>query len=68
MTTHDPRTRGSRWLKWLLLLIALLMVAAVAWRLMGHKGAGGTLPARGHAGSLQRGQRLAAGDAAGRSA
>ncbi|AVG75563.1 MAG: MdtA/MuxA family multidrug efflux RND transporter periplasmic adaptor subunit [Pantoea ananatis] len=50
MTTHAPRTRGSRWLKWLLLLIALLIVAAVAWRLMGHKGAGGTLPARGHAG------------------
>ncbi|MGG6107102.1 MdtA/MuxA family multidrug efflux RND transporter periplasmic adaptor subunit [Pantoea allii] len=49
MTTYVSRSRGSRWLKWLLLLIVLLIVAGVAWRLLGHRGAGSNMPAGGHA-------------------
>ena len=50
MTTYASHFRRFRWLKWLFLLIVLVIVAAVTWHLMGHRGAGSTMPSSGHGG------------------
>lgn len=48
MITNASRPSRSRWLKGFLLLIVLLIIAAVAWRLLpGGKGAGAGMPTGG---------------------
>lgn len=35
MTTHTPRSGFSRWLKWLLLLLVIMLLAGAIWRVAG---------------------------------
>ena len=48
MKTNAPRSAFSRWLKWLLLLVVLLIVAGVIWRVVGGHAPGGMPPGGGH--------------------
>ncbi|WP_313687018.1 MdtA/MuxA family multidrug efflux RND transporter periplasmic adaptor subunit [Pantoea sp.] len=53
MKTNAPRSAFSRWLKWLLLLVVLLIVAGVIWRVVGGRGGmppGGMPPGGEHGG------------------
>ncbi|MDF7662603.1 MdtA/MuxA family multidrug efflux RND transporter periplasmic adaptor subunit [Erwiniaceae bacterium L1_54_6] len=53
MKTNASRSAFSRWLKWLLLLVVLLIVAGVIWRVVGGRGglpAGGMPPGGEHGG------------------
>ncbi len=48
MKTNVSRSVGSRWLKWLLIVIVLMIAAGVVWRLLpSGKGPGGGFPAGG---------------------
>lgn len=56
MTINSPHKSRSRWLKWLLLLIVLLIAAGVVWRLLPHGGMpGGGMPPGGRPGGGHRG-------------
>ncbi|MDE1190427.1 MAG: MdtA/MuxA family multidrug efflux RND transporter periplasmic adaptor subunit [Pantoea sp.] len=62
MKTNAPRSAFSRWLKWLLLLVVLLIVAGVIWRVVGGRGGmppGGMPPGGEHGG--RSGHRAAGG-------
>lgn len=52
MTLNAPRSSFSRWLKWLLVLVVLLIVAGVIWRVVGGHGGmpGGGMPPGGEKG------------------
>lgn len=50
MITKAPRSAFSRWLKWLLLLVVLLIVAGVIWRVVGGRAPGGMPPGGEHGG------------------
>ena len=52
MTINSPRRSRFRWLKWLLILIVLFIVAGVIWRVVGgHGGAPGGMPPGGGKGA-----------------
>ncbi|MBP2194843.1 MdtA/MuxA family multidrug efflux RND transporter periplasmic adaptor subunit [Pantoea cypripedii] len=53
MKTNASRSAFSRWLKWLLLLVVLLIVAGVIWRVVGGRGA---MPPGGAPGGAQGGR------------
>lgn len=63
MTINSPRKSRFRWLKWLLILIVLLIVAGVIWRVVGGRGGmpPGGMPPGGAPGGKHGGHRGGAG-------